>query len=670
MKNIYNAIQNLYNMDKTTWQEVLAELYNLVSKVENKFDLFELKFGQLLGEEVTRELKKMYDDGSLGSLINDVLLQDINEKVDTFKTEVSEHLDTKANKTDNNNSLNMMRIYRDIVDSNNSKSKIIDNTTPCYIQGMCNINSSIVVYALYNLEKYSNNVILKEVNISENRIIREKTLPLGHANSLTYNPVTNKIYCVMLTNHLDGVETYISKIAVIDYIKLEIVDYITFNDFTVGSVSYDFINNKMYVSDSTNLYELNLINKTTKYVMSYNSLYENATIQHSVVYNNLLYVLYHNPSYISCYNLKGELIKVLNIPTFFGDYFVGEVESFSFTQTNDINTFYLSSIVGDEYGIKYYPQIFKGNINSGYISKSRIYDKFGQYNVYVDKSITTTNPDGTPDNPFNELSEAIIFLKSENIKPNQLVVRNGKHSFAYFKDMKCDVLFQNNASVLGCVIRNSDVSIFSPTFEKSNAIKTGLNVYRNVNLYLDTPTFKDIENTELITNEYSSIFVSGAVDIVNCNYDVVVSNKGSGKINYNNKDTILSVKDVSKSSNGTIKNVSVNLNNTGDLTNFDNGLKYNIINNIYNNIEFICRQGSVLHSVKANLSSLATDTEYPIFLTTYAGESEIYIYKIGVKKQTDGNFIVSSSVKCEHDNTKNTYTNDSGNLIITHMIFS
>ena len=98
MDNIYNAIQNLYNMDKTTWQEVLAELYNLVSKVENKFDLFELKFGSLLGEQVTRELKKMYDNGSLASLINDVLLKDINEKVDTFKTEVSEQLDTINNK--------------------------------------------------------------------------------------------------------------------------------------------------------------------------------------------------------------------------------------------------------------------------------------------------------------------------------------------------------------------------------------------------------------------------------------------------------------------------------------------------------------------------------------------------------------------------------------------
>ena len=96
MNNIYNAIQNLYNMDKTTWQEVLAELYNVVSNIENKFDLFETKFGSLLGEQVTRELKKMYDNGSLASLINDVLLKDINKKVDTFKTEVNEQLDNIA----------------------------------------------------------------------------------------------------------------------------------------------------------------------------------------------------------------------------------------------------------------------------------------------------------------------------------------------------------------------------------------------------------------------------------------------------------------------------------------------------------------------------------------------------------------------------------------------
>ena len=88
MENIYNAIQNVYNMDKTTWQEVLAELYNLVYKVENKFDLFETKFGQLLGEELTIKLKKMYDDGSLAALINDKLLKEVSEKLDNNTNEL------------------------------------------------------------------------------------------------------------------------------------------------------------------------------------------------------------------------------------------------------------------------------------------------------------------------------------------------------------------------------------------------------------------------------------------------------------------------------------------------------------------------------------------------------------------------------------------------------
>lgn len=37
-ENIYNSIQNLYNMDKTTWQEVLAELYNLVYQCQNTYE--------------------------------------------------------------------------------------------------------------------------------------------------------------------------------------------------------------------------------------------------------------------------------------------------------------------------------------------------------------------------------------------------------------------------------------------------------------------------------------------------------------------------------------------------------------------------------------------------------------------------------------------------------
>ena len=37
-ESIYSSIQNLYNMDKTTWQEILAELYNLVYECKETCD--------------------------------------------------------------------------------------------------------------------------------------------------------------------------------------------------------------------------------------------------------------------------------------------------------------------------------------------------------------------------------------------------------------------------------------------------------------------------------------------------------------------------------------------------------------------------------------------------------------------------------------------------------
>lgn len=80
-KNIYNAIQSLYNMDFKTWQEVLSMLYNLVADVNQKFDTFESKFESSLGSEVTYGIKKLHDDGELNEIINNELLNEINDTV-------------------------------------------------------------------------------------------------------------------------------------------------------------------------------------------------------------------------------------------------------------------------------------------------------------------------------------------------------------------------------------------------------------------------------------------------------------------------------------------------------------------------------------------------------------------------------------------------------------
>lgn len=95
-KNIYNAIQNLYNMDCTTWQEVLAMLYNLVADVEQKFDKLETKFTLLLGKEVTELIRKLYESGELAEIINQEIFNDLNNKIRDLDYRI-QNLESKLN---------------------------------------------------------------------------------------------------------------------------------------------------------------------------------------------------------------------------------------------------------------------------------------------------------------------------------------------------------------------------------------------------------------------------------------------------------------------------------------------------------------------------------------------------------------------------------------------
>lgn len=87
-RNIYNNIQNLYNMDFTTWQEVLAMMYNLVADIEQKFEAFEQKFEIMVGKEVTEAIKKLYESGKLAEIINQEVFGDLNNKIDKIEAEI------------------------------------------------------------------------------------------------------------------------------------------------------------------------------------------------------------------------------------------------------------------------------------------------------------------------------------------------------------------------------------------------------------------------------------------------------------------------------------------------------------------------------------------------------------------------------------------------------
>lgn len=108
-------VTQVYDFDSLTTDELMckfAQKINIIiehfkyldDRCNNNDKNMQLKLEYLLGqglsEQVAKYLLEKISDGTIGELINETLLKDINDKVDNFKVEVNEQFDNKANKNE------------------------------------------------------------------------------------------------------------------------------------------------------------------------------------------------------------------------------------------------------------------------------------------------------------------------------------------------------------------------------------------------------------------------------------------------------------------------------------------------------------------------------------------------------------------------------------------
>ena len=106
-------VTQVYDFDSLTTDELMckfAQKINIIiehfkyldDRCSNSEKNLELKLEYLLGqgleEQVAKRLLELINNGTLGKLINETLLKDINIKVDNFKVEVNEQMETKLDK--------------------------------------------------------------------------------------------------------------------------------------------------------------------------------------------------------------------------------------------------------------------------------------------------------------------------------------------------------------------------------------------------------------------------------------------------------------------------------------------------------------------------------------------------------------------------------------------
>ena len=108
-------VTQVYDFDSLTTDELMCKFAQKINIIIEHFKYLddrcynseknlELKLQYLLGqgleEQVAKRLLELINNGTLGKLLNETLLKDINDKVDNFKVEVNEELDNKASKNE------------------------------------------------------------------------------------------------------------------------------------------------------------------------------------------------------------------------------------------------------------------------------------------------------------------------------------------------------------------------------------------------------------------------------------------------------------------------------------------------------------------------------------------------------------------------------------------
>lgn len=123
-----------------------------------------------------------------------------------------------------------------------------NDPTFVYMQGGC-YNNLTDTFILAFIDASSVNGILVELDSSFNVIRRSVSLPLGHANDLTYNPNTNKIYVAT-----GNTGAYAGKVVEIDAGTLTFSSAITLDSTPyVWFISYDELNDRYFVDGSGSL---------------------------------------------------------------------------------------------------------------------------------------------------------------------------------------------------------------------------------------------------------------------------------------------------------------------------------------------------------------------------------------------------------------------------------
>lgn len=342
------------------------------------------------------------------------------------------------------------------------------------------------------------------------------TANMGHVNSITFNPVLNKLVVANVTNQLFLLDENLQSATVFDLTTIGID--------AIGEVAYDPIRNVM-IMGSYYLYIVNaemteLITRITT-PTEWDGHPQGLTVYDGLVirnFNNVEKIRYEyiDPDYASI-----TLLNSRHLPNIWDGVLLGELEDLELTFIDNKPVMFVTySTLWDR---TTYNSVWKWGIGEGTGQERGI---IGNNNMYVDIAYTGFS-DGTQEKPYKTLTEAISHSYLIGAKNNIYLlsdIESEKHNnFFDLKGNSITIYPQVDISNTIAISDAASLSIINTSLEMSNNLnlrnidRVFVSLQRNTGIIqclrvqgeLDVPTTRLIANHSILVSQRNIITLEG-----------------------------------------------------------------------------------------------------------------------------------------------------------------
>lgn len=475
-----------------------------------------------------------------------------------------------------------------------SGTDLYQGTKHNFLQGLCVVGNNII-FAAYNPRQEDNYVRLVEYNLTNDSVVREKYLELNHANSITYDG-DNTLYIascskVVTPGSTDPDDT----VFIVSYDTFDVIDSFIPGNLPIGkrirSVYYDKENSILYAGGAYEIFKLDENYDITQMISLDKSLLNTTIVNQTYkVYNDIIIGVFL--TFIVFWNMKGNLIKVVNIEPNQNGANIGEIEDLDFLD----DTFILGTA-------KRYSDVnrhnecvvslYEGNLYYNINNLNRrlfVYETSSPVTIYVNNESGQTYEDGSVNYPFKNLQRAISIANNRSNKT--LINLSGSSYDKIFiaNGAAIDLSIQNDVTINGIEVNDSYLHII----HNSHILTiNGMRLYNSKFIFKADSTNKSIININ--NNEDNTLYYQKALLTLNSSLDIENIIFNLSDLN----DTVY----ISQQSRASIRSCTFN-----DYENYHAiSVGYNSIVNLYNNT-YSESLSDTQHHIKVMTGSLVNVT--------------------------------------------------------------